>query len=194
MSTSTVPRLELTLGANAPGAFPGFTITLVLVNETARSIDAVPASSIVPHLTNEAGEPITFFDRRTVAGYAPPFVPQPPGEPIRPGERRVLERYVVTSTDKGWAMSVPYGGASLTPGRYHIQVITDLAAVTRAQWMARYVGGSAASPGAVLRHETPAHAAERASAVFARHWSEVASFWTGHVESNRLEFTVPANH
>ena len=187
------PRLELTLGPNPPGGFPGFTIALTLINETAQSIDAIPSNSIVPRLLNEAGKPVTFSDFRNIAGYAPPQVPQPPGEPIRPGERRILERYIVTSSDKGWAMSVPYGGAQLTPGRYHIHATADLGAETRAQWMDRYVTGSAARPGSVLRHETPAHAAERASAAFATHWSEVASYWTGHLESNRLELTIPTH-
>ena len=190
--TTGKPRLELTLGPGPKGGAPGFTVLVTLVNDSSQPVEAAAPMMIVPKVIGPDGKPVVFVDWRNMAGFAPPRVPGPPTEPVRPGTRAEVARYHVVELEHGHELSVPYGGAALAPGGHAISVSWTFAPVTREAWASAYVLGARMSPGSMKRGETPAQAAARAAAVHAKHWAEVPTFWTGTLESNVLEFTVPA--
>src|SRR5215470_12928620 len=104
------PRLELTVVEKARPAWaatpdiaaPTHEILVRLVNDGDAPIEAdAPMHALMPEVTDAAGRPVTFFDMRNLAGYAPPPPPPPPGAPVRPGESRVLQTFVVAWSSHG---------------------------------------------------------------------------------------------
>ncbi len=192
ISASARPRLELTQAPNpATTIYRGITLTLTLINESAQPVE-LPTEPLVPTLLDAAGVRVAFADMRDQAGFAPPLPPPPPSAPLRPGERRVLESYIVSFDPNGAWIQVPYGGAPLAPGRYKLQARLELHAQTRAQWIARYLAATPSQRTGADAKESINETAEKKAANYRAHWDELPTFWQGLVESNAMEFTVPA--
>jgi hypothetical protein len=181
------PRLELEQ-RDVPrrGAGPLVELRLWLVNDGTAPIEADPPFAVVPEVASSTGTPVVFMDYRNAAGVPAPHVPPAPEEPVRPGERRLLQTFVISRTATGFQIQGPYGGALVAPGRYTVQIRIDFEPVTRAAWVERYAAGARGTPGAIKKRETATQAAERAAAAYAPHWERVASFWRGHLETSRV--------
>ncbi len=185
--TASAPRLELTRGPNPPGAYPGFTITLTLINDSTQSVEAPPDGDLRPRVLDEHGAPVALADLRANACLGAPMIPSPPADPVRPGQRQVVARYTIFYVDGVWHCSVPNGGGTLAPGRYRFRTSATLGATIKADWIAQYELGTRSRPKG--KHETAAQVA----AHYDQHWTEVASFWTGHLDSNELEVEIAAH-
>lgn len=193
-ATVQAPRLELTQVELHERPTSGAAvqqiaeIRLTLINDGTQPVEVRAHSGIVPRLIDSSGKPVVLSDWRNLAGYAPPGLPPPPEAPVRSGERRQLESYLVVRSSQGYTFLGPYGGAELRSGRYRIEVAIDLAPVTRDAWVAAHAA-AVVRPGP--RPKDPQAEAERAATKFATHWRAVPSFFRGRIEAPPLELVLP---
>ena len=191
--TPSAPRIELTRievpnqPASAATAQRIAEIRLTLINDGTQPVEARTHMGIVPRIIDADGKPVALSDWRNLAGYAPPAPPLPPEDPVRTGERRLLESYQVMRTEKGYQFQGPYGAALLAAGHYRIEVALDLAPTTREIWVAAHA--AAVHPG--RRAKDPQAEAQRAATQFAAHWREVSGFFRGHLAAPPFVLVLP---
>lgn len=194
MTTNQGPRLELARVDRPTSAAPGQStqwlaeVRLTLINDGSQPVEAREHSNTVPRIFDATGKPVTMSDYRSIAGYAPPGLPEPPVAPVRRGERRQLDSYSLMRTPDGYQFQGPYGAAVLSSGRYRIEVELDVGPTTREAWITAHAA-AVLRPGP--RPKDPRAEAVRAAAKYEDHWREAPNFFQGHLKAPPFELMVP---